>query len=287
MFAVVLALLMAAPRARASVKLYLKDGSYQIVKSYQVEGDRVRYYSLERSEWEEIPVALVDFEATKRGEAEEKAQQEKQLEQAQKLSEEHLERTSPQGLEVAPHIHLPGDEGVFAFDGTRVIRLVQSPAQIVRDKKRFALSLALPAPLLKNRDLAVLEGPRAAISIADLQPTFYAQFADGSGAHLLLIPVKATKHQRVVETIQKGIGVGKSGESRETIPLERVEVKPGIFKLRPRQPLTPGQYALGELVQKKKLNLDVWAFGIATSPPIEPAGGDQPPVIRRDTPPEN
>ena len=50
----------------ASQKLFLKDGTYQLVSSYEVHGDRVRYYSVERAAWEEIPSSLVDFEATKR-----------------------------------------------------------------------------------------------------------------------------------------------------------------------------------------------------------------------------
>ena len=48
----------------ANVKLYLKDGSYHIVREYKTEGDRVKYYSVERSSWEEIPVALVDLKRT-------------------------------------------------------------------------------------------------------------------------------------------------------------------------------------------------------------------------------
>ena len=40
----------------ASQKLFLKDGTYQLVSSYEVHGDRVRYYSVERSAWEEIPL---------------------------------------------------------------------------------------------------------------------------------------------------------------------------------------------------------------------------------------
>ena len=47
----------------ANLKLYLKDGSYHIVREYQVQPDRVRYYSVERSEWEEIPLDLVDLVA--------------------------------------------------------------------------------------------------------------------------------------------------------------------------------------------------------------------------------
>jgi len=48
----------------ATVKLYLKDGTYQLASEYKVEGDRVRYLSADRGEWEEIPVSLVDLEKT-------------------------------------------------------------------------------------------------------------------------------------------------------------------------------------------------------------------------------
>lgn len=284
LLALAAALLGGSQFARAALKLYLKDGSYQIVKSYEVVGDRVRYYSLERSEWEEIPRSMVDFQATERAETEEKAKDQRELQQAREIDQEHFEREDAQGLEIAPNIRLPGDEGVFAFDGSRVIRLVQSPAEIVRDKKHTALALAVPGPFVKNRHLVVLQGPAAAIRISNLQPTFYAQFADGAGAHLELLPVKTIKHERVLEKIQSGIGLGPSGELREALPLERVQVKPGIFRLRPLQPLAPGEYALGELLQQQKLNLDVWDFGISGAPAQQPAGGDTPPAIRRANP---
>src|ERR1700734_693736 len=50
--------------AAANFKLYLKDGSYQLVREYKVDGDRLQYYSVDRSDWEEIPVDLVDLKRT-------------------------------------------------------------------------------------------------------------------------------------------------------------------------------------------------------------------------------
>ncbi len=264
LFAGLLILPEAALRAQAgpaAIKLYLKDGGYQLVKSYEVQGDRVRYYSLERSEWEEVPVSMVDFDATKKGEAAAKAERQRQLQAARELDEQHYNKIEPTGFEIAPGFRLPTAEGVYAFDGERVVPMVQSSGEIVKDKKRFALSLALPAPLLKNRDLVVLDGARAAVRFHATKPAFYVQFADVKPNSMMLIPVTEKKDLRVIEKIQSGIGVGHSGEEREQIPLERREIKPGLILLHPISPLAPGEYALGELLSQK-LNLEVWDFGI-------------------------
>jgi hypothetical protein len=272
--------------AQPLTKLYLKDGSYQLVKEYKVEGDRVSYYSVERSRWENVPLALVDFDKTREVEQQEKAQETKEVEEAKKTENARFEEVTTTGLEVARGIHLPGDEGVFAFDGVRVIRLVQSPAEIVRDKKRMALLMAMPGPILKSRSLVVLEGPRATLRVNSLQPTFYIQSADNAGARVNLVQVVPGKNSRVVEKVQGGIGVGASGELRETIPLERKQVAAGVYQLKPLAPLPVGEYVLGEM-EGDKLNLDVWDFGVDGAASVAPSG-ETPPVIRKQPgPPPN
>jgi hypothetical protein len=251
-----------APRAGwASIKLFMKDGSYQLVSSYEVRGDRVRYYSLERSAWEEVPASLVDLEATRRAQQEEKAAAKKELEEAREIEQQRFEQPEGSGFEVAPGIRLPQDEGVYSFDGFRVIRLIQSSAEVVTDKKRAALLLAIPGPLLKSRSLVVLAGAKAAVRLQQPLPTFYVQSADGLGAKLELIRVKPSKEARVVERVESRAGIGKPAELRAAVPLERTQVAPGIYKLVPTQALDNGEYALGELVQQK-LNLELWDFGI-------------------------
>jgi hypothetical protein len=250
----------------ASQKLFLKDGTYQLVSTYEVHGDRVRYYSVERSAWEEIPLSLVDLEATKRAQEDEKAIQKKQLEEGRELDQQRFEKPVEVGFEIAPGIHLPQEEGVYAYDGTRVIRLIQSSAEVVADKKRAALVLAIPAPLLKSRSVVVLSGAKAAVRLQQAQPTFYVQSSDGLGAKLELISVKVVKESRVVEKVEAGrAGIGKPAELRAAVQLERTQLAPGLYRLKPLHPLDPGEYALGELVQEK-LSLQLWDFGLFETP---------------------
>jgi len=256
----------------ASQKLFLKDGSYQLVSSYEVHGDRVRYFSVERAAWEEIPLALVDLEATKRAQQDEKTLEKKQLEEGHELDQQRFEKPVEKGFEIAPGVHLPQEEGVYAYDGTRVIRLIQSSAEVVTDKKRAALLLAVPVPVLKGRSIVALPGPKAAVRLQQAQPTFYVQSSDGLGAKLELISVKVSKESRVVERIEAGRGgIGKPSELRAAVQLERTQLAPGLYRLKPLQPLDPGEYALGELVQEK-LNLELWDFGLFETPGIKGKG---------------
>ena len=254
--------LLAAPRVGwATLKLCMKDGSYQMVSSYEVHGDRVRYFSVERSEWEEVPTSLVDFDATKRAQEETKATEKKQLEEAKQTDEERFYKPPDQGMEVASGIRLPGDDGIFTVDGKRLVRLVQSSSEVVTDKKRAAMVLAVPLPVVKTRSLVVLEGAKAAIRLNDPLPVFYVQSADGLGAKLELVHLKPGKESRVVEEVETSRGKnGKATEERTMVSLERKQVAPNIYTLKPLDPLEAGEYVLGEIVGDK-LSLDVWDFG--------------------------
>src|SRR5712671_4829905 len=105
----------------ANFRLYLKDGGFHLVREYQVEGDRVRYYSIERGDWEEIPVDLVDL---KRTDAETEARKQTIEKQAKDISDEDVA-----AREIRQEtLKIPRDPGVYRLedDQLRIFKAAES-----------------------------------------------------------------------------------------------------------------------------------------------------------------
>src|ERR1700733_10368712 len=101
---------------QATERLMLKDGSYQSVAKYEMQGDRVHYLSAERYEWEDIPASLVDWDATKKyNDSLTSGKVHPRLVETPEEREEH-EKEAANSPEVAPGLNLPGSGGVFMLD---------------------------------------------------------------------------------------------------------------------------------------------------------------------------
>src|SRR5690349_24925706 len=110
MRAVFLILLIAISAFAANIKLYLKDGGYHVVREYQVQTDRVHFYSVERSQWEDIPLEMVDLKRTQTEASERQAKLEsdaKIIEQEEKVERELEKETS----------RIPQDPGAYWLEG--------------------------------------------------------------------------------------------------------------------------------------------------------------------------
>jgi hypothetical protein len=174
-------------------KLMLTDGSFQLVREYKIEGDRVRYYSIDSSQWEQIPLAMVDWEATKKVEAEE-AKTDAAL--VAKVHKQEAARVAvPQdidaSLEVAPGVFLPPGDLLFVYDGRAVLPLPQAETDSKLSKGHFIEQVMVPIPIVPTRHSISIAGAHAKLRIREGRPEFYIRVSDSRQPALVLIRAKA------------------------------------------------------------------------------------------------
>lgn len=250
------------PMVRRGQKLIMKDGTFQIVSTYQMEGDRVRYFSVDRSEWEEIPASLIDWPATKQAAAQsEKA--EAALTDKIKASEALTESAAVDvdaSFEVLPGVFLPPGDGFFILDGKAVSPLKQSEASAKLDKGHLIEQIAVPLPVIPSRASVDLPGKHANFRTVNPVPEFYFRTKDSSEpqVELLLARVEGTK--RHIENIDSLFG--QQNHKAKTILMQEWRVADGLYRFTLGQPLAPGEYALAQFSPKEGINLSLWDFGV-------------------------
>lgn len=249
----------AVPRGK---KLVMKDGTFQIVSSYQLDGDRVRYFSVERSEWEEIPASLVDWPATKQAEAdEEKAGA--ALTNKIKAGEEAA-RAAPldvdASFEVVPGVFLPPGEGFFILDSQAISPLKQSPASTKINKRHVVEQIVVPLPVIPSRTSVDLPGRHASFRITNPTPEFYFRTTDLGEPQIELLLASVRGDKRHIENIDTLFG--QQNHKGKTISLQEWRVAKGLYRFTLGQSLAPGEYALAQFSPKEGINLLLWDFGV-------------------------
>ena len=286
--AIVLCSLPAMAQAQQATRLILKDGSYQLATKYEVHGDRVRYFSAERGEWEEVPNSLVDWDATKKYEegrlkgapAPEAVQLDKEIEAERKAEE-------ARAPEVAPGLHLPEEGGVYLLDTyqnqPQLDEIQQSGGELNRNMKSNILRSAVN-PLASAKQTIELTGPHAKIQSHTAVPSIYVNIdVDANAARDVAVPKDdaslppAAERFKIVRTEVKGgkriaggvkiAPYGKVKADEHFVPATVTPMSGGWVKITPTEPLATGEYAVAEMLGKEGMNLYVWDFGVNPSAP--------------------
>ena len=269
-------------------KLVLKDGTFQLVRSYEKNGDRVRYFSVERGVWEEIPDALVDWDATKKAEAADEKTTSALLEKV-RIQEAAANAETPvdvdASLRVAPGVFLPDGEGMFALEGKSIRKIEQAGSQVRTDKKNVVKQVLSPIPIVPSKHYIELPGAKASVRLTSSQPEFYLRETatdpehdstllrtkrqGESGPEVALVHALVKGDKRRLESIRSLFGQELS-EDRDEIAIQRWEVAPEIYRFTLSAPLPPGEYVLAEVLPDG-INMYVWDFGVDAAPTSKPA----------------
>lgn len=295
------------PGMGSNHRLILKDGSYQMVRDYKLAGDRVRYLSQERGEWEELPASLVDWDATRKWEQDHAAQSGElspAMQEAAALDkEEAAARESERNRmpQVAPGLELPDQDGVFVLDtfqGTpELVELLPTDLSL-NPKNRHGLSTL--NPLAASKANLELDGAHAKIHLHVNDPAIYLSLdgrddAEQVISHALTVPTGGAKEvanrKRGAHSMASGFAIVRLDERRavrivgaihislsgnisqtEDVIATKAEAIAGKhwLKLTPAKPLEIGEYALVEILSPSDINQSVWDFR------VDPRFGDNP-----------
>jgi hypothetical protein len=271
-------------------RLILKDGSYQLVTKYEVKGNRIRYYSSEREDWEEIPNSLVDWPATEKYEKDRATPPPEAIELDKEL--DRIEAPLP---EVAPGLRIPEDTGVFLLDNfqaePQLVEINQSAGDINRNTKVNIFKGTIN-PVAGLKQTIELDGAHASVQSHVDVPALYVKIDDtppqadpksasapSSGAEKQPVPaasdrfrilrVEVKGNKRIVGDVKRQV-TGKITHEQHAIKTTTSSLNGGWLKVTPIENLAPGEYVLVEMAEKGAMNLYVWDFGVNAKAPPNP-----------------
>jgi len=290
-----------AARAPKRIHLILKDGSYQIVTSYTVAGKIVRYVSAERGgAQEDIPLELVDLDATHRWEKQHTTPAEGAPPPAldPELLKEEEERAALTPS-VEPDLLLPQEDNLVALDfyqGTpELVPLVQSDGDL-NHTTSHSIVKKIVNPRSASHQIVTLRGVTSYIQLHVDTPEFYlrigddAQVATGGGPPLVvnthgassvdtggkdsaanssyvIVRADVRTDARVIASFSTSL-LGTTRQNEDVVETTAETLRGGHWiKLTPARPLEIGEYAIIEVLSGKEFNLGVWDFGVHPTAP--------------------
>jgi hypothetical protein len=274
-----------ATRAQELAKrLILKDGSYQSITKYEIKGDRVRYLSAERGEWEELPKSLVDWPATEKY-AKDRASGAPTPEAADLDKELESERQAEEALSphVAPGLQLPEDGGVFLLDSyqgqAQLVPIDQRGGAVNKNMKGNILRAAVN-PIASAHQTVEVPGKHAPVQSHVAVPALYINIDRGqeteadavinqskkedaarTGDRFRIVRLEPKSDKRVVGEIKIAV-YGKISQDAKFVPTTTQPMTGGWVKVTPTESLPTGEYAVVEMLGKEGMNLYVWDFGV-------------------------
>ena len=288
-------------------RLILKDGSYQMVRDYKIVGDRVRYLSQERGDWEELPSDLVDWDATHKWEKDHADLVEEDsspaMKEAEAIDKEEAEERNDQKArmpEVAQGLELPDEEGVFVLDTYRgTPELVELTPVDLSMNAKTKKGIAVLNPLASQKASLEIEGAHAKVRLHVNDPAIYLSLgAEAPHEPVLSHPFTVNTGGASAANVKHGAHSAQSGfaivrvDERQAVRIvgsihvssngtltqdentiaTKSEVLPGNHWMRivPSDRLTIGEYALVEILSPSDISETVWDFRVDPRLPDNP-----------------
>ncbi len=228
---------MTSPAFAQRMALFLDDGSRMDVREYEIVGERVRYFSLERGQWEEVPLSIVDLERTK------VHNRTAQAAARARAAEERRERLAERRARTELH-GVPLDDGVYYLRGRQPVPLEQAFFELGTSKGRTFLNVIAPVPVMAGKKTLSIEGVAAKVVTSGDQPTFYMRLDKFSRFGISRLKPEPKKDRRIVQEIYTVPKSEEQLEAQDEVEVFRQQLAPLVYKIWPVEPLGAGEYAV-------------------------------------------
>jgi hypothetical protein len=237
----------------ANLKLYTTDGDYQLVREYKVEGDLVKFYSVDRSEWEEVPASMVDL---KRTETESSATRQVVDRQA-KMAHDEIAAALADREEIAK---IPKDSGVYRIENGLLRTFPVADFTVHTPKGNTALRVLTPIPIVAGKATVELSGEHSPNIVREDRPEFFFQLDKEESFGI--IKLSKAKGVRIAEHVEIMPISKEMAEDRDSVKVfSRQLTGENFYKVWPEEALPAGEYALIEYVDGQ-VDLRLWDFRI-------------------------
>jgi hypothetical protein len=266
--------LLLAPAAlpQTAKRLILTDGSYQVATEWQKLGDRVKYFSAERGEWEELPTTLVDWKATDEWNAERaKAIHEETKEELKQVTAEDVAARKEEMLntpQVAPGQKLPADGGVFLMEqvaGKPVLHKLEGSKIEVDDHEGKTLLKRSVIPIASQTQTIELKGATAKVRLHTATPTIFVDVENDRGLipayNFRIVRMESKKNTRLLAKNKVAI-TGNQSLTERFLQSRTEKFSGDWWKVIPLEDLNPGEYAIVISAAGEDQNNVVWDFGV-------------------------
>ena len=250
---VLLALIVGASLLQAQrLALFLTDGTRMSVREYEILDDRVRYFSVERGQWEEVPREIVDLDRTRAHNRTERAAAEV------RAAQERRERIAERRARTELH-SVPLDEGVYYLRGREPVPLEQALFDVGKSKKRTVLNVLAPVPVMPGKQTLSVKGVAAKTVTTDPKPAFYLRLDHFSRFGISRIKPEPGRDRRIVQQIYTVPKAEDQFERQDEVEVFRQQLAPLVYKVWPVEPLAAGEYAVVEFTPGES-DLRAWDF---------------------------
>jgi len=243
---------LALPLLGADIRLYLTDGTDHKVREYEVLADRVRFYSTERGQWEEIPLDLIDLKRTER--------ELKEAEETQRAEDEFWAREeAAEQARLREVASVPRENGAYWVDGGEMRPLPRARLEVQTNAARAALKILSPVPVFSGKKTVWISGSQAEVFVDSASPVFYFRPDLEERFALIRLDEKKRDGFRWVEDWSVVPISNEVVEEHKAVEIFRREVAAGLYQIWPEEPLEPGEYAIVEF-SPGEANIRAWDF---------------------------